>query len=125
MEKYDLENHSLFITSPEGTTQAAALASGRSSVGVEKGSPLVPAIARSLEQAVVLGQERVQSRAQGHAAFVAQRLARDKVVKHHNEVLNQPVITGQERRLELWEPASVQAVGEGLWAAKHRLLAGA
>ncbi len=105
-----------------GTTQAAALASGRSSIGVEKGSSLVPAITRSLEQAVSLGQERVRSRAQGHAAFVDQRLAQGKILKYRNEVLNQLVTTGQERRLELWEPVSIQALREGAWAAKHRLL---
>lgn len=105
-----------------GTTQAAALASARNSIGVEKGSSLTPAISRSLEQAVGLGQKRVRSRAQGHLAFVAERLGKGKVLKHHNEGLGQPVMTRQERRLELWEPISVQGQGDGLWQAEHRLL---
>jgi DNA modification methylase len=105
-----------------GTTQAAALSSARNSIGVEKGRSLVPSISRSLEKAVVLGQKRVRSRVQGHACFVTDRLAQGKVLKYRNEALNQAVMTLQERRLELWEPASVQAAGEGLWQAEHRLL---
>lgn len=104
-----------------GTTQAAALASARNSVGVEKGSSLLPAITRSLEQAVALGQQRTQSRARGHAAFVAQRLEQGKQLKHHNAVLDQPVMTRQERRLELWEPVALQAQGPNLWQGEHRL----
>lgn len=104
-----------------GTTQAAALASGRCSVGVEKGGSLAPAISRSLEQAVSLGQSKARSRARGHAAFVAERLAQGKAFKHHNAVLDQPVMTSQERRLELWEPEGVVATGANTWRAEHRL----
>lgn len=107
-----------------GTTQAAALASARSSIGVEKGSSLAPTIARSLEQAVELGQRRIRERHRGHAAFVSERLAQGKTLKYHNEVLGQPVMTLQERALELWEPTSLEEVGEGCWQAEHRGLDG-
>jgi DNA modification methylase len=84
-----------------GTTCLAAAACGRSSVGVERDRSLEEAIRDALADGPRLSRALVRERLAAHRAFVAARLADGKVIKHHNEGLDSPVVTRQERQLRL------------------------
>jgi site-specific DNA-methyltransferase (cytosine-N4-specific) len=100
-----------------GTTLAAALAAGRSSLGVELDPGLRPAVEGALAAAVAEGQRRAAGRLRAHAAFVAARAAAGKPPGHRAEAYGCPVVTGQERRLVVLQPTGLRAEGEGLVAA--------
>jgi DNA modification methylase len=102
-----------------GTTLAAAALAGRSSVGVEIGAGLAPAVAASLEAAVRQGPALVRARLEAHRGFVATRRAAGKEPGHHNEPHDVPVVTGQERTLELLEPSRLRALGDAAWEVEH------
>lgn len=78
-----------------GTTLCAAAVAGRNGVGVDLDPELVEGFELELP-------ERARARLAAHRAFVA-----DRVTKHENPRYG-PVVTGQERKLELWAPASVE-----------------
>lgn len=101
-----------------GTTMMAALASGRSSVGVERVAELAPVVGQGLRAAVALGQERARARLAAHEDFVRARLAAGKTLAHRSAVYELPVMTGQERALELLQPLDV-VEEEGRWIASH------
>lgn len=101
-----------------GTTMAAALASGRSSVGYERVHELAPLVRESLEGAVVLGQQRVKERLDAHRAFIAAREGAGKEHKHVSEVYGFPVVTGQEVSLRL-RPAVALRWEEGVGVGEH------
>jgi DNA modification methylase len=107
-----------------GTTLAAAVAAGRSSVGVEVDASLAPLAQEALAQAVAEGPAVQRARLRAHAAFVEQRLAAGAAVRHVNEPHGVPVITAQERLLELWEPAGLRRLPDGGAEVEHRLVAG-
>jgi DNA modification methylase len=90
-----------------GTTCRAAVALGRSSVGVERSPPLA-ARARDSLGALEEGAARVRRRLQDHEAFV-----RGRTLQHHNVGLGLPVTTRQETAIELWAPRTVRPTGDG------------
>lgn len=92
-----------------GATMAAALAAGRSSVGIERLPDLRPVVAASLERAVAWGAERAAERLRAHAAFVAGRREPPKHVSRHYGF---PVITRQEVELRLLVPREMVTEGE-------------
>ncbi len=87
-----------------GTTLAAAAVAGRSSVGVELSDSFAPMVHGGLAAALPQGARIQQDRLEAHRRFVADRLEAGKPIKHHNEPHDVPVITGQERQLELLAP---------------------
>lgn len=97
-----------------GTTLAAALAAGRSSVGVEIDPALAAAVPTTL--ADVRGHAREPHRLAEHRAFVADRRCR-----YVSRVYQLPVVTRQEIDAEVWTVAALDDAGEGVWAAGHRL----
>jgi DNA modification methylase len=87
-----------------GTTLAAAAVSGRSSVGVEISESFGPVVMAALEAALPQGVEIQGERLAAHRRFVRARRRAGKEIKHHNGPHDLPVITGQERWLELLAP---------------------
>ncbi len=102
-----------------GTTLAAAVASGRSSIGIERDVALAPSIARSLRAAADVGRDRTQRRFADHAAFVAERLAAGKEIGYTNATYGFPVITEQEVDLEFLRVDGVEPAGDDRWIASH------
>lgn len=89
-----------------GTTVLAAAMAGRSSVGVDL-DPQVPlALDALLQSALSDGPPRIRARLKAHQDFVRERLASGRELKHHNAAHDVQVITGQEKGLELWQPAA-------------------
>ena len=106
-----------------GTTAAAALAVGRSSLSVEHEPAFATGFADTLRAASQLGATIGTERLAAHRAFVAARLAQGRTIKHHNAPHDVPVVTRQEAALEIRVPSAVAAADDGL-VAEHRSLAG-
>jgi DNA modification methylase len=102
-----------------GTTMAAAIAAGRNSIGVERDAALIPSIRETVAAARRAGRERVARRLAEHLAFVEERLAAVKPLRHTNEHYGFPVITRQETDLRLLIPRSVSAVGDHCFEVAH------
>jgi len=82
-----------------GTTQAAAAAACRSSIGIEKDASFIPAVGKWLEHIVDFANRYHQDRLARHITFVKNRIAAKKPLKHLNRHYAFPVITSQERDL--------------------------
>jgi DNA modification methylase len=91
-----------------GTTCRAALALGRSSVGIER-SPSLAAAARGSLRDIAEGAARVARRLSDHETFL-----RGRTLKHWNDVLGLAVTTTQETALELWSPVTTRRGGDAL-----------
>lgn len=107
-----------------GTTEAAALALGRSSVGVDWQPELAAHRHRALEAAVTEGAARARARRADHARFVAARAESGRPPKHHNAGLDVPVVTRQERELVLTVPTGIDPAGGETRTASHAPLGG-
>jgi len=106
-----------------GTTLAAAVAAGRSSIGVERDPSLADAVETSLANAVGIGQAKSAARLAAHRTFVSARIARGKTLAHHNETHNVAVVTAQEKQLQLRAPVSLARTGTALcWHAAHAVI---
>lgn len=100
-----------------GTTMAAALAAGRSSLGVERIDALRPLVAASLERAVGEGDTRAKARLAAHAALMDSRGKAGKGALHRAKAYDLPVVTSQEAGICLVAPVGLEVVGEGTWRA--------
>ncbi|MCG8636068.1 MAG: site-specific DNA-methyltransferase, partial [Desulfobacterales bacterium] len=87
-----------------GTTMAAAMASGRHSIGFEQDPSLVPVISALAETAVPTGKEMVHQRLFRHLSFVLDRIKTRGPLKHKNSHYGFPVMTRQETALLLNTP---------------------
>ena len=95
-----------------GTTTAAAVASGRSSIGFEIESGLEQSIRNAVAAAAPLGREYAQRRLTAHLDFVRSRDQARRPCRHVNRHYGFPVVTGQETDLQLIVPcATVSATG--------------
>lgn len=90
-----------------GTTMAAALASGRHSIGLDQDPSLKAHVESALSEAVVMAHPMALGRLQHHARFVDARIASGKVIKHRHEGYGMPVMTSQETGLELRHPVAL------------------
>ena len=95
-----------------GTTLAAAAVAGRCSVGVELSAEFAPVVLEGLESALAQGASIQLERLSAHGRFVAERQQAGKPIKHRNIPHDQPVITGQERELELLAPRRWEREGD-------------
>jgi modification methylase len=85
-----------------GTSMAAALASGRNSRGTEIEAQLQPLIEETLAGAPKMGRARQQQRLADHKIFIQEYSSKKgSKPKHFNHSHNVPVITGQEKELQL------------------------
>ncbi len=90
-----------------GTTMAAALATGRHSIGVDQDPLLAAHVESALSEAVAMAHPMALGRLQRHARFVDARIAGGKVIKHRHDGYGMPVMTSQETGLELRHPVAL------------------
>jgi DNA modification methylase len=102
-----------------GTTLAAAAVAGRSSLGVELSDSFAPVVLQALEAVLPQGADIQRERLDAHRRFVGQRQRAGKPIKHHNLPHDLPVITGQERQLELLAPQRWERLDELSLAVEH------
>ena len=103
-----------------GTTTAAAIASGRSSIGFEIEHSLAQAIRNTTEAAGTLGREYARRRLDAHLDFVQSREAAGRSCRHVNRHYGFPVITGQETDLQFLIPDAISLDSTGNCLASHR-----
>lgn len=104
-----------------GTTLLAAMAAGRSSVGVELEPALLAGLGAAARTVPSLGAERVRSRLAAHAAFLRERTAAGKPPGNRNVPYGFAVVTRQESRLHLPIPIAVEVRGNGTIEIVHEL----
>jgi DNA modification methylase len=103
-----------------GTSAAAALAAGRSSIGYELDAGFMPAIAAGMNGARSLANRRIRGRIDRHLDFVEARYLQKGPFKHKNIPYGFPVVTGQERDLLFNEVLSVDRSYENRFHAQYR-----
>ncbi len=82
-----------------GTTLRAAAAAGRNSIGYEIEPEFRQDVFADLAGLTAQTQQRIRSRIDEHLAFVEQRLADGREIKHINRPYRFPVVTRQETEL--------------------------
>jgi hypothetical protein len=102
-----------------GTTLAAALASGRNGIGVEKDAALIPVIAAALARAPSMGDERSRQRMAAHRDLVESRTRAGRPPEHAHRRHGYPVVTSQEVDLELCRTTGVERRDAGVFVASH------
>jgi modification methylase len=102
-----------------GTTLQAAMATGRSSVGYELESTLMPLILNDPGAVCELANDLIDRRLSDHRDFVKARLATGKAMKHTNANYDFPVVTRQEKELHLPRPVEIQAEGKCRWRVTY------
>ena len=102
-----------------GTTSAAAVASGRSSIGYEVERGLEQTIHNTIETAALLGYAYAKRRLEAHLDFVKSREEAGRPCRHVNRHYGFPVVTAQETDLQFTVPASIEAETDGRLSAEH------
>ena len=95
-----------------GTTTVAAIASGRSSVGIEIDLAFSTLIKNNVNACVSMVNRRIHKRIRDHFDFVTGRQLAGKDIKHFNANHQFPVVTRQEKELLLRRVDTVVARGE-------------
>ena len=90
-----------------GTTSAAAIASGRNSIGYEIDPALENVIDRIKEGVVDSSKQLIRKRLAKHMEFVVHRLKTKGGFKHENKHYGFPVMTAQEKELILNDPLDI------------------
>ncbi len=106
-----------------GTTLAAAVASGRSSVGCEIDEKMARSVTDGLDAYIRLGRERAASRLDQHQDFVARRQSEGKMMKYSNAPHGFPVVTRQETGLNVLEPVLFEQIGDMEYHVRHQKVA--
>ena len=102
-----------------GTTTAAAIASGRSSIGFEIDRGLQRPIGSAVEVAVPLGRVYAQRRLDAHLDFVQSREEANRPCRHVNSHYGFPVVTAQETDLQFIVPTGIEAMARGTLSAEY------
>jgi DNA modification methylase len=98
-----------------GTTMVAAVAAGRNCVGFEIEPDFQKSILSGMSAAVKVSHEKINSRLQGHMAFVKQRLESGDGFKYTNKHYGFPVVTNQETELLFAIPKSIAKIGADIF----------
>ncbi|MHA1610781.1 MAG: DNA-methyltransferase [Promethearchaeota archaeon] len=102
-----------------GTTSAAALLTGRSSVGYEMdpafGEIIFQKFDDMLQTAPLLSKNRIET----HRLFIEDRIKKSKIPKYFNESMQVPVITKQERDMHLLNLTDVKILGSGKFCGEY------
>ena len=93
-----------------GTTLAAAMAAGRSSIGFEIDPDLLKVMKKRLETIVSFSNKRIRERLSAHEEFIRIRFEKNGKYKYQNRPYGFPVVTNQETSLLINSLASTEAV---------------
>ena len=95
-----------------GTTMAAAMASGRNSIGFEVDSGFQDQIMSMPDTIIDTANSRIDRRIQNHINFIERRLKANYKFKHVNKYYEFSVMTGQETDLFFNPLTSVERIDE-------------
>ena len=102
-----------------GTTVAAAMASGRNSIGFEIDENLRNTVSLLQKDIVAYSNEVIENRIKRHLDFISDRKRLNKEMKHTSVHYGFPVITNQEKKLLLNELIDVRDTREDLFAVSY------
>ena len=102
-----------------GTTTAAAIASGRNSIGYEIERSLENIINRIQEVIVDASTQVIRKRLARHLEFVLDRMQTKGGVKYSNQHYGFPVMTAQEKELIFNDPLRVEKMNSGMLAVDY------
>jgi DNA modification methylase len=104
-----------------GTTTAAAMAAGRSSIGVEQETGFLETVRRRTEDIVTFSNHRIRERLVAHEAFIRDRYEKNGGFKHRNRHYNFPVVTNQETTLLINDLEKVEIVSESSFEVAYEI----
>ena len=107
-----------------GTTMAAAVTVARSSVGLDVAAGFSSLVDASVRSAAVTATQTAQTRLDAHRRFVERQLSAGKPPKHENGPHGFPVMTRQERTMEIMATTDLKTVNPGHYEAFHELASG-
>jgi modification methylase len=102
-----------------GTSMLAALASRRSSIGVESDPSFEKMVADRIIGSRAALNRYIQERIKRHGDFVKERLKRKKEIKYKNSRHGFRVVTGQETDVRLGYVGKVDLMEKGVWNATY------
>ena len=102
-----------------GTTTAAAIASGRNSIGYEIDRSLEKVIDRMKDVIVDSSWQLIRQRLAKHIEFVVQRLKTNGRLKYNNSHYGFPVTTLQEKELILNDPLKIREAKDGFFEVQY------
>lgn len=102
-----------------GTTTAAAIASGRNSIGYEIDAAMAGSIDLVQKGIIDASRKWIQSRLTRHLTFVAERLKTGSSLKYLNEHYGFPVVTAQEKGLIFNDPLRIEKMDSGTLAVQY------
>ena len=97
-----------------GTTTAAAMTSGRNSIGVEIDESFQRVICPIAHNIIDFSNAYLRDRLVRHVAFVESRLQNSKPLKYTNKYYNCPVVTSQEQFILFNSLEAVQTGGDNI-----------
>ena len=102
-----------------GTTAAAAMTSGRNSVGVEIDKSFQGTICPIARHIVDFSNDYLHDRLIGHCNFVKDRIQNSKPLKYTNKHYGYPVVTSQEQFILLNGLTGIQARGDSIFEVMY------
>ncbi len=102
-----------------GTTSAAALFTGRSSVGYEMDPTFGKIISQNFNDLLQRVPILLQTRMETHRSFIERRIQQSKMPKYTNDILKVPVITKQERLMSLHQLINIKSSGTGKYEGEY------
>ena len=102
-----------------GTTIAAAMTSGRNSVGVEIDKGFQGAISPIARHIVDFSNDYLHDRLIRHFEFVENRIQNSKPLKYTNKHYGCPVVTSQEQLILLNDLTGIQARGDNIFEVMY------
>ena len=102
-----------------GTTTAAAMASGRNSIGYEIDPTLENIIDRVKDVIVDSSKQLIRKRLAKHMEFVVDRLKTKGGFKYENAFYGFPVITAQEKELIFNDPVNITQPNAGMFEVDY------
>ena len=102
-----------------GTTIAAAMTSGRNSVGVEIDKSFQQVVCPIVHQIVDFSNDYLHDRLIRHFEFVENRIQNSKPLKYTNKHYGYPVVTSQEQFILLNGLTGIQARGDNIFEVMY------
>src|SRR6056297_2227752 len=103
-----------------GTTMIAAMVAARHSIGFELEADFLQQARQTVDHLVAFGNQVISERLARHAAFVDERAAAGKEIKHTSRLYGFPVVTGQETDICFYRPSLVDAGDEGRFTVSYQ-----
>lgn len=104
-----------------GTTTAAAVAAGRSSIGFEIEPAFQNIIQGRLDSLISFSNNRIQERLTNHEEFIEERHKKKGGFRYQNRHYGFPVITNQETSLLINSPRAIETISKSSFEVSYEI----